>query len=215
MDSIDKLIKTVARLRAPDGCPWDREQTHKSIRGHLVEECAELLETIDLEDYPHMREELGDLLMHIVLHSRIAEESGNFTFEEVAAELNEKLIRRHPHVFGAASAEDSAAVVKIWTDVKAKEKADKKTIVSKNFFENIPPALSALRLAREAAKKLPPEVRSQADCALNADASATAGKAVFDAVKLCVEAGQEPESALRDYLTLLRKTYENHLGGQS
>lgn len=99
-DSVDKLVEIVKRLRAPDGCPWDREQTHLSVRGHLVEECAELLEAIDNEDSEAMREELGDVLMHILLHSEIESERGNFDFYDVARSLSEKLIRRHPHVFG-------------------------------------------------------------------------------------------------------------------
>ncbi|MFR6031999.1 MAG: MazG nucleotide pyrophosphohydrolase domain-containing protein [Bacilli bacterium] len=119
-DSVDKLVEIVKRLRAPDGCPWDREQTHLSVRGHLVEECAELLEAIDNEDSEAMREELGDVLMHILLHSEIESERGNFDFYDVARSLR-KLIRRHPHVFGGNSAQNSDDVLKIWQDVKSKE----------------------------------------------------------------------------------------------
>ena len=149
-DSVNSLIETVKRLRAPDGCPWDREQTHKSIRGHLVEECAELLEAIDLESPEKMREELGDVLMHLVLHAEIESENGRFDFYDVARELKEKLVRRHPHVFGERKAADSGEVLKIWQDVKTKEK--KERAVGK-LFDGIPPQLSALRYALDIAKK--------------------------------------------------------------
>lgn len=95
-NSTKTLIEIIKRLRAPDGCPWDRKQTHKSVRGHLVEECAELLEAIDNDDDNGMREELGDVLMHILLHCEIASEQGKFDFDDVAQELAEKLVRRPP-----------------------------------------------------------------------------------------------------------------------
>src|ERR1700677_404076 len=91
MSAIDDLRETMARLRAPDGCPWDIEQTHKSICDCLVEEVAELLDTIDRDDFPHMREELGDLLLHVVMHAQMASEAGHFNFEDVAREINDKL----------------------------------------------------------------------------------------------------------------------------
>ncbi len=212
MDSLDKFLEVIGRLRDPkDGCPWDRVQTHKSIRGHLVEECAELLETIDAEDPDHMREELGDVLMHLALHARMEEEKGNFTFDDVVREITEKLVRRHPHVFGQAHADDSDDVLKIWVDVKKKEKADKGVKVSDNFFENIPPSLSALRLGREVAKKLPESVKAEgyALAENSGDASAAAGAEIFKAVEKCVASGQEPEGALRDCISLMRKAYEN------
>ena len=212
MDSLDKFLEVIGRLRDPkDGCPWDRVQTHKSIRGHLVEECAELLETIDAEDPDHMREELGDVLMHLALHARMEEEKGNFTFDDVVREITEKLVRRHPHVFGQAHADDSDDVLKIWVDVKKKEKADKGVKVSDNFFENIPPALSALRLGREVAKKLPESVKAEgyALAENSGGASAAAGAEIFKAVEKCVASGQEPEGALRDCISLMRKAYEN------
>ncbi|HAZ65184.1 MAG TPA: MazG family protein, partial [Opitutae bacterium] len=100
MASIDELLATTARLRAPDGCPWDRAQTHRTICDCLVEEVAELLQAIDRDDTPNLREELGDLLFHVVLHAQMASEAGHFSFDDVAREVNEKMVRRHPHVFG-------------------------------------------------------------------------------------------------------------------
>src|SRR6478736_4435783 len=95
-----RLREIVARLRAPDGCPWDREQTHASLRGALLEETYELVDAIDHADDKNLREELGDLLLHIVMHAQMASERGAFEFDAVATEICEKLIRRHPHVFG-------------------------------------------------------------------------------------------------------------------
>ena len=106
MMPIDELRRTMARLRAPDGCPWDREQTHQTLARCLIDECSELLDTIDRNDLPHMREELGDVLIQVVFHAQLAAERGDFNFDDVAREINEKLIRRHTHVFGAAVAED-------------------------------------------------------------------------------------------------------------
>ena len=194
MESVDKLVEIIKKLRAPDGCPWDRKQTHESVRGHLVEECAELLDAIDKKDYPNMREELGDILMHILLHCEIAEEQKLFNFNDVASELAEKLVRRHPHVFGSEHAENENDVLKIWDKVKKEEKPLRK----QSPFDKIKPDISAIRMAREVAKNLPelsatPETASQ-----------IAGKKIYDAVLEAVKNSAEPEGALRDYISLLR-----------
>src|SRR5580698_9839091 len=122
MSAIDDLCSTVARLRAPDGCPWDREQTHQTLTRCLIDECSELLDTIDRMDLPHMREELGDVLIQVIFHAQLAEEAGRFDLEDVAREVNEKLIRRHPHVFGDGKLETSAQVLTQWDLIKAREK---------------------------------------------------------------------------------------------
>ncbi|HVU39330.1 MAG TPA: MazG family protein, partial [Opitutales bacterium] len=122
MSAIDDLRHTMARLRGPGGCPWDIEQTHQSICDCLVEEVAELLDAIDRNDFPHMREELGDLLLHVVMHAQMASEAGQFNFDDVAREINDKLIRRHPHVFGDVNLPDTDAVLKQWDAIKAAEK---------------------------------------------------------------------------------------------
>lgn len=124
-NAFEQLMQTAERLRAPGGCPWDREQTHESLRRHLLEETYELLHAIERwADDPHnLAEELGDLLLQVVLHSVIAAERGAFTIEDVIVRLNEKLIRRHPHVFGEASASTAQDVAAIWQVVKEKEKA--------------------------------------------------------------------------------------------
>lgn len=148
------LKEIVAILRSPDGCPWDREQTHQSIRKNLIEETYEVLETIDDEDPDAMCEELGDLLMQIMLHSQIASEDGYFTVDDVVATLNEKLIRRHPHVFGEKSASDSDEALANWQEIKAQEKAAKGIDVSvQSQLAGIPRDLPALMYAYKLQKK--------------------------------------------------------------
>ena len=207
MKSVDRLVEIIKRLRAPDGCPWDREQTHMSIRGHLVEECAELLEAIDREDSDSMRDELGDVLMHIMLHAEIASEQGLFSFDDVAADLGDKLVRRHPHVFGDAKAYDSHDVLKIWQQVKTKEK---KARTVGGLFDGIPPQLSALRYAYDVAKKADSGILEKADKnSVSAGDSADMGRRLFELVREAASRGLEPEAALRDYLNLVRKADEN------
>jgi tetrapyrrole methylase family protein/MazG family protein len=117
------LQQIIAQLRAPNGCPWDREQTHASIRPNMIEEAYEAVDAIDADDPDALREELGDLLLQVALHSQMAEEAGEFTLEDVYETVNAKLIRRHPHVFGAKKAADATEVLGIWQDAKRKEQA--------------------------------------------------------------------------------------------
>ena len=207
MKSVDKLVEIVKALRAPDGCPWDREQTHKTIRGHLVEECAEILEAIDLENPAKIREELGDLLMHIVLHAQIASEENDFTFDDIVNELNEKLVRRHPHVFADKKAFTSDDVLKIWQQVKTQEK--KERVVGK-LFDGIPPEISALRYALDVAKKVPAELIAETNSNLNSTAEIAIGKELFEVVKKATQSKIEPEAALREYILQIRKTAEKN-----
>jgi len=203
MSSIDDLKETMARLRGPGGCPWDIEQTHKSICDCLVEEVAELLDTIDRDDFPHMREELGDLLLHVVMHAQMASEAGHFNFEDVAREINEKLIRRHPHVFGTMNLPNTEAVLNQWDVIKAAEK--KNGPEAEGLFKRLPPKLSALLWAREVfkqidKKKMPAEgvVDSQKIAALAKGLDeAAAGQKLFELTAACRQAGIDPESALR------------------
>ena len=202
MEEIDNLLKIIERLRAPDGCPWDSAQTHDSIRGHLLEEAAEFLDAVDAKNFPNMQEELGDLLMHILLHSQMAKEEGKFEFKDVARELAEKLVRRHPHVFGGKTANSAEDVVKIWSDVKSSEKKSRPK--SENFWENLPRELSALRKARDAAKHISAEQLEKMPEPPQTD-EFLCGKELFDVVKKCRALGVEPEGALRSYLVYLRK----------
>ena len=127
---LQHLVQTIWRLRQPDGCPWDREQTHQSIGKNMIEEAYEALDCIEADDVAHLREELGDVLMQVVLHAQIAADAGEFTLADVARDIDAKLIRRHPHVFGDADAESSDEVLKIWDEVKLAEKAAKDKAVA-------------------------------------------------------------------------------------
>ncbi|WP_134685251.1 bifunctional methyltransferase/pyrophosphohydrolase YabN [Brevibacillus migulae] len=148
------LKEIVAILRSPEGCPWDREQTHQSIRKNLIEEAYEVLETIDDDDPDAMCEELGDLLLQIMLHSQMAAEDGYFSVEDVIAALNSKLIRRHPHVFGEMAAEDAEEALANWDEIKRQEKAAKGVDVeAQSKLAGIPRELPALMYAYKLQKK--------------------------------------------------------------
>src|SRR5437899_3270522 len=118
----EKLVAVQARLRAPNGCPWDREQTHRSLRTYLIEEAYEVLEALESGNDAKFAEEMGDLLLQIVFHSQIAREEGRFTVAEVIREIHDKMVRRHPHVFGETRAKDSAEVLRNWEQIKAEER---------------------------------------------------------------------------------------------
>jgi len=149
---IDALRQTVARLRAPGGCPWDREQTHASLRGSLIEEAYETAEAIDEADDGHLREELGDLLLQVLLHSQIAAETGRFTLDDVAATLNAKLIRRHPHVFGETKAADTETVLQRWDEIKRSEKETPPTSILDGVSGALPALLHAEKITTCAAR---------------------------------------------------------------
>ena len=149
MNSIDELIQTTATLRSPNGCPWDREQTHESLKKYLIEEVYEVLEAIDKNSTADLLEELGDLLFQICIHSQIEAEKGHFDFSDVADRINQKMISRHPHVFGEVDNIDSAAeVVHQWEKIKASEKPK-----ANSPFESIPAHLPSLMRAVKVLKK--------------------------------------------------------------
>lgn len=149
-----RLHEIVGILRSPEGCPWDREQTHESIRKNLIEETYEVLETIDEDDPEHMQEELGDLLLQIMLHSQMEEELGTFTVYDVIQALNDKLIFRHPHVFGESSAKDAESALQNWEQMKAEEKRRKGLSPEKaSALDGIPRDLPALMKAYKLQKK--------------------------------------------------------------
>ena len=117
-----KLRHIIAELRGPDGCPWDKKQTHESLKRYLIEEAYELIEAINEEDIDHMIEELGDVLLQVLLHAQIGEDDGFFTIDDVIERLSEKMVRRHPHVFGHTTAETEEDVLKNWQAIKKEEK---------------------------------------------------------------------------------------------
>jgi len=150
--SIKEFVTTISRLREPDGCPWDREQTHESLARFLLEESYEVLEVLHSGEKQKLREELGDLLLQIVLHAQIAKEAGDFDFEEIAAGINAKMIERHPHVFGDVQVANASEVVHLWEQrksAKAKEK-DKDASVLDSVSKAQPALMQALKISEKA-----------------------------------------------------------------
>jgi tetrapyrrole methylase family protein/MazG family protein len=145
--SFTSLQEVVARLRAPNGCPWDREQTHQSLRSDLLEETYEVLDALDAEDTAALREELGDLLLHVAMHTQIATEEGEFRLPDVAVGIADKLIRRHPHVFGDAPVKDQADILRNWEAIKRRERSDNGGEAG-SLLDGIPKTLPALAQAQ-------------------------------------------------------------------
>ena len=152
MYTFQDLIEITAKLRSEGGCPWDRAQTHESLKPYLAEEAGEVLQAIDSKDMENLCEELGDVLLQVVLHAQIAREEGIFTLEDVVQGISEKMIRRHPHVFGTGHVQDAREVVKSWEEIKQEEKAGKHRPV--NPLEEVPAAFPALIRAVKVQKKL-------------------------------------------------------------
>jgi MazG family protein len=150
--AIDDLLKVMARLRSPTGCPWDREQNHRTLRRHAIEEVYELIDAIEAGDDHEMAEELGDLLMQVVFHCQLAKERGAFDFEKVCRLLVEKLVRRHPHVFGTTKVKDLAEVWANWETIKKAEKHGTKH-ARHSALDGIPKHLPALLRAEKLVKK--------------------------------------------------------------
>lgn len=152
------LLATMAQLRAPDGCPWDREQTHSSLKRYLIEEAYELLDAIDAGDDAAFVDELGDVLLQVVFHAQIAAEAGRFTMKDVVDALHDKLIRRHPHVFGDAKADDAEAVSRLWADVKRTEATPGASAASgvvsmlDSISRSLPALMEAEKIQRRAAR---------------------------------------------------------------
>ena len=143
------LVEIIARLRGPDGCPWDKKQTHNSLREFLMQESYEVLEALDEEDYRKLCQELGDLLLQIILHSQIASENGEFKLEEVLTNINTKLIRRHPHVFGNTSVQNADEVSHNWEEIKKTERN-----AETSLLENVPKQMPALAYSQEIQRRV-------------------------------------------------------------
>jgi tetrapyrrole methylase family protein/MazG family protein len=149
---VERLRAIAARLRAPDGCPWDREQTHSSLRAALLEETYEILAAIDAADDANFCEELGDLLLHVVMHAQMASERGAFDLDAVANTVCEKMIRRHPHVFGSSAAPDTAAVLARWDEIKRQEKGRPGESRMNGLLSALPALVRAQKAQQKAAR---------------------------------------------------------------
>jgi MazG family protein len=152
-DALGRLVDIMAKLRAPGGCPWDREQTHATLRPYLLEEAYEVLEAIDRDDPNALRDELGDLLLQVVFHAEMASEAGTFTIADVAEAIAGKLVRRHPHVFGDVAVSGADDVMRNWRDIKATERA-KKGGPDAGVLVDVPRALPALAHAQKVGERL-------------------------------------------------------------
>jgi len=149
LDSFETLVKIIARLRAPDGCPWDKEQTHASLREFLLEESYEVLATLDAGDSKKLCQELGDLLLQIVLHSQIAAEAGEFKIGDVLRSINEKLIQRHPHVFGSTQVKDATEVAHNWEAIKQGERG-----ADASLLASVPAQMPALSYSQAVQRRV-------------------------------------------------------------
>ncbi len=147
-----RLIAIMKRLRAPHGCPWDAEQTHKSLICNMIEEAYEAVDAIKSDDTAQMREELGDVLLQVVFHAEIASESNRFTFEDIAKEVSDKLVRRHPHVFGSSNAATTEAVLTQWDNIKKQEKGAEAKPYLHGTGKGLPALMRAWKLQKKAAK---------------------------------------------------------------
>jgi MazG family protein len=209
---IDRLRAVVHCLRAPGGCPWDREQTHETLIPHVIEEAYEVAEAIRAHDPALICEELGDLLLQTVLHAEIASETKAFDFDQIATVLTEKLIRRHPHVFGESNADDSAAVLKQWDAIKRDEKGTHHEPYLNGVTQGLPSLMRAQKLQKKAARvgfdwpdiapvlgKIREETIEVEEALATGDTKALAhevGDLLFSVVNLARKLGVDAESAL-------------------
>lgn len=215
----------MSELRGPKGCPWDREQTHESILPQLIEESYEVISAVDDKNYPHLCEELGDLLLHIIFHSQMASEKKNFTIDDVINGITAKLIRRHPHVFGDVKVENAGEVVKNWDEIKAGEKKKHK---GESYLDSVPkalpPLLQAYQLTKKASKQgfdweKTDDVIEKIDEEINEIKEAHSrknsneirneiGDLFFALVNLCRFLKVQPEEALRQANEKFRKRFK-------
>lgn len=216
MSAIEDLQATMARLRAPDGCPWDQEQTHATLVRCLIDEVSELIDTIDRDDAAHMREELGDVLIQVVFHAQIAAEQGLFTFEDVARDINAKLVRRHPHVFGTDKLETSEQVIAEWEKIKATEKKNGPAANGAGVFKDLPPRLPALMFAEAVWKQIEKKQLPAAGVVDTAQVQALGGqldeamlgRMLFELTAAARVRGLDPEGALRLHATRVMRDVE-------
>jgi tetrapyrrole methylase family protein / MazG family protein len=205
---VTDLVEVVRRLRSPQGCPWDREQTHASLRATMLEEAYEVLEAIDEQSIPKLREELGDVLLQVLMQSEIAEETGEFTLSDVADAVREKLVRRHPHVFGSTVVSGADEVVRNWEALKAQEYGRESAL--DGVQRSLPALQSAWSLQRRAAnvgfdwpdvdgalEKVREELEELREAPTVEDREAEFGDLLFTLVNVARKLGMNPEDALR------------------
>ena len=152
--AFDAFVETIATLRSPDGCPWNRAQTHESLEEYLIEEAYEAADAIESGDPDHIREELGDVLLQVVLQSQVAADAGNFTIDDVCETIDKKMIRRHPHVFGDANAQNANEVADLWEQVKLSEKGKQAGTEEVSYLlDDVPSHFPALLQAQKISRR--------------------------------------------------------------
>ncbi|MBS1823202.1 MAG: nucleoside triphosphate pyrophosphohydrolase [Acidobacteria bacterium] len=239
-DPMAEAVAIMARLRGPGGCPWDREQTFDTIKRYTLEETYEVFDAIERRAWRELKDELGDLLLQVLFYAQMAAEAGYFTIEDVASNLNAKLIRRHPHIFGDVRAEDAATVLKNWEEIKREEKkaaggGEPATSLLSDIPRSMPAMMEAGKLGSRAAKvgfdwpdagglfdKLDEEIGELKDELSRPAGDARAveaelGDLLFTAVNLARHLKIDPESALRSANAKFRKRFgemEREAGGQ-
>lgn len=224
--SFEAFQEVVARLRAPDGCPWDRKQTHSTLKRYLLEETYELLDALDREAPAAIAEELGDLLLQILLHAQIGLEEGEFNMVDVLSGIHEKIVRRHPHIFADARVEDEAGVIAVWEQIKAREREDKgETERSAGMLEGIPRSLPALSQAQEVQtraarvgfdwddvspvyEKIEEELLEVRQAESSDQIQAEIGDLLFAVVNLARWLGVDAETALRTTSARFRRRFQ-------
>ena len=199
-----ELCDIIARLRAPDGCPWDREQTHQSLKRHMIEEAYEAAETFDGSDGAKMADELGDVLLQVVLHAQIGAEAGEFTIDDVTDAVCNKMITRHPHIFGDADADTAEKVLDNWDEIKRRERGQNTLSQEMESISKALPALTrAEKLYKKAVKTGMNEIPQTCDC----------GYDIFLAMQRSVDEGKDPEAELsiflEKYINFVKKIEEN------
>jgi nucleoside triphosphate diphosphatase len=211
--SIDELLKIMARLRAPNGCPWDREQDHRSLRWHAVEEVYELIDAIESGDDHELEEELGDLLLQVVFHAQLAKERGAFDFERVARHIADKLIRRHPHVFGKLRVKDVDQVWANWEKIKRAEKHGTRH-ARPSALDGIPKHLPGLLRAEKLLKKARRAGLVTGKPSSKARTRARVGEDLFELARYAQSRGWSAEDLLRSEIRkrerALRKAEGQH-----
>jgi tetrapyrrole methylase family protein/MazG family protein len=225
-NNIQRLLDIMRRLRAPDGCPWDREQTIESLRGNLIEETYEVVDAMDSGDRTALCEELGDLLLQVVFQSQIADEEGVFNFDDVAKGIADKLVRRHPHVFGDVQADTPDEVIKNWEKIKKTEKGGESP---RSLVDGIPkhlPALSKAHLVQKrvakvgfewdeisgVVDKLDEELAEVKEAMAQKDADAIReelGDLLFSAVNLSRTLGHESEELLNENIAKFMRRFQS------
>ena len=211
--SVDDLVEILALLRSPEGCPWDREQTHESIRSNMLEEACEAIEAINQHDAEHLKEELGDVLFQVVFHAQMAAEAGTFTLEDVADGICKKMLARHPHVFGNVAAADAGEALAAWDAVKRQTSTNQ---AQADLLQNVPRSLPALMRAEKVQRRAARGGYDRADLSealadfkatvetlenavqTGATDTASLGRMLFATVALARRMGWDAEQALTD-----------------